>query len=406
VHIGCTREEQLRWLREAWDSAHEVRKEGADVRAITVWAVFGSCDWDSLLTMRTGRYEPGLWDVRGPAPRLTALGAYARHLGQGEASEPPQPAHAALKSGDGWWRRDVRLLYPDNLPAALRPLDGRPLLITGATGTLGSAFARVCEQRGLPHKLLRRDEMDIGDPSSVEEALKRWQPWALINTAGYVRVDDAERDGQRQWRENALGPAVLARACRQAGLPLLTFSSDLVFDGGQETPYRESDSPRPLNAYGRAKHAAEREVLALHPTSLVVRAAAFFSPWDRHNFIVQGLKRLQQGEAWLATDEQVVSPTYVPDLVHACLDLLVDGETGLWHLASDGAVSWAEFARRAAEAAGLDVRHVQAVPAQALGLVAPRPRFSALGSERARLMPRLDDAMLRFVEAAQAAGLP
>ncbi|MFN7132539.1 MAG: DUF4170 domain-containing protein, partial [Myxococcales bacterium] len=103
--------------------------------------------------------------------------------------------------------------------------------ITGARGTLGRAFARLCELRGLEYRLLTRQELDIASPASVEAALDRHQPWAVINAAGYVRVDDAESDADRCFRENALGPAELARACARHGLPLVTFSSDLVFGG-------------------------------------------------------------------------------------------------------------------------------------------------------------------------------
>ena len=102
--------------------------------------------------------------------------------------------------------------------------------------------------RGLAHRLQSRAELDIADMASVRAALERWQPWAVINTAGFVRVDDAEHQ-PRQWRENALGPAVLAAACAASGVRLVTFSSDLVFDGVKREPYLESDAPGPLRGY-------------------------------------------------------------------------------------------------------------------------------------------------------------
>ncbi|WP_198427093.1 sugar nucleotide-binding protein, partial [Acinetobacter baumannii] len=89
----------------------------------------------------------------------------------------------------------------------------RPILITGASGTLGGAFARICRSRGLAHRLLSRAELDIADAGSVQRALDLHRPWAVVNAAGYVRVDDAERDRERCFRENAEGPAQLARAC-------------------------------------------------------------------------------------------------------------------------------------------------------------------------------------------------
>lgn len=395
VHLGCTREEQLRWLLEAWRAAQALRSEGADMRAVTVWSAFGAFDWDSLLTRSRRHYEPGLWDVRGPEPRMTALARLARQLGTGI-----RPNHPVL-SVPGWWRRELRHAHPVHGEVQAHPVQGRrPILITGATGTLGQAFARLCALRGLPFRLLTRTELDICEPASVQAALDRWEPWAIVNTAGFVRVDEAEAD-PRQWRENAQGPALLARACAQAGIELLSFSSDLVFDGRSERPYVESDAPRPLNAYGRAKHAAEQEVLAALPRALVVRTSAFFGPWDRHNFVTQGLARLRRGEPWVAAQDQVVSPTYVPDLVHACLDLLVDGEGGLWHLANEGALSWADFARMAARQAGLPEQGVQGVPGAALALPAPRPAWAALGTERCRLMPALAHALARYLDEAR-----
>jgi dTDP-4-dehydrorhamnose reductase len=398
VHLGCTREEQLRWLHEAWKAAAKVRAEGHDVRAVTCWAAFGSFDWNSLVTRAEGHYEPGLWDVRSTPPRPTALVTLARQLARGE-----EPDHPALDA-PGWWQREVRLKYPPVGEVQGLEMRGRPLLITGATGTLGQAFARVCEVRGLPYKLVSRSELEIADPASVEAALERWQPWAVINTAGYVRVDSAEQD-ERQWRENVVGPAVLASACARRGLRLVTFSSDQVFGGDREIPYVESHAPSPLNAYGRAKREAEQRVLATARDALVVRTAAFFGPWDRYNFVTLSLQALRRGEFWPAASDQVVSPTYVPDLVHATLDLLVDGERGIWHVANRGAVSWSQLACLAAEAAGLDAGLVRAVPGTMLGQVARRPGFAALSSERGLLLPALEHALERYMgEAAALAG--
>ena len=390
VHLGCSREEQLRWLHQAWMAAQTVRSEGKDVRAVTAWAAFGTFDWDSLLTRRNGNYEPGLWDVSSGTPRPTALATLARQLAHGTVPDSP------VLSGPGWWQRELRMHYPCHGQLHCQPVSGRPLLITGSTGTLGRAYARFCELRGLPYRLLGRADMDIADAASVAATLDRWQPWALVNAAGYVRVDDAERE-PRQWRENVVGPALLAQACDRRGVRLLNFSSDLVFDGSASKPYLETDEPRPLNAYGRGKLEAERRVLAHAPGALVIRTAAFFGPWDRHNFVTLALDALRKGEHWPAAQDQWVSPTYVPDLVQASLDLLIDGEHGLWHLANRGAVSWAGLARMAADVAGLDPQLVQPLPSVSLGQIAQRPRYSALGSIRGIRMPSLEDGLMRYL---------
>lgn len=273
----------------------------------------------------------------------------------------------------------------------------KPLLITGATGTLGQAFERLCHLRGLHAVLLDRTLLDIAEAESIGQALARHQPWAVVNTAGYVRVDDAETDPDRCYRENTTGPRLLAAACAAQGVQLLTFSSDLVFDGQQAAPYIEAAAAQPLNVYGRSKLLAEQAVLAHLPSALVVRTSAFFSAWDEHNFVYHALTAARQGEPFEAADDLYISPTYVPDLVNASLDLLLDGAHGLWHLANQGAYTWAELARLALRLAGLDEATVVPRPAASFGWAAARPRYSVLGSTHGAQLPSVEDALHRYL---------
>jgi dTDP-4-dehydrorhamnose reductase len=409
VHLGGPRDEQLRWLLEAWQTCADLRAHaGIDIRAVTAWSVFGAYDWNHLVTCAHEFYEPGVFDVRAPAPRPTALARLVRELATG------QPVSQPVLDTPGWWRRpdrfSVRPLWtePGRPPSAVRTRPAprsqpRPVLITGATGTLGRAFARIARERGLAFRLVSRREMDIADARSIAECLTAYQPWAVVNTAGYVRVDDAEADPTTCLRENADGPALLAAACAERGIQLLTFSSDLVFDGHQLRPYVESDHPAPLNVYGRSKLAAEQRVLAGCPPALVVRTSAFFGPWDVHNFVHQALRALAAREEFVAADDARISPTYVPDLVHTSLDLLIDGESGIWHLANAGAVTWLDLAHCAARLAGVDATTLRGARTDALGLRAARPASSVLGSERGWVMPTLEDALARFVTESEVA---
>jgi dTDP-4-dehydrorhamnose reductase len=273
----------------------------------------------------------------------------------------------------------------------------KPLLITGATGTLGQAFERICHIRGLHAVLLDRTLLDIADAESIRAALDLHQPWALVNAAGYVRVDEAEADQDRCYRENTTGPRLLAEACAAQGVQLLTFSSDLVFAGQQTTPYLEDAAAQPLNVYGRSKLLAEKAVLAHLPSALVVRTSAFFSAWDEHNFVYHALAAARRGEMFEAADDLVVSPTYVPDLVNASLDLLLDGAHGLWHLANQGAYTWAELARLALRLAGLSEAWVVPRPAANFGWAAERPRYSVLGSIHGAQLPSVESALHRYL---------
>lgn len=399
VHIDAHREDQLRWIMQVWRAAHALRQAGADVRAVTLWALFGTFDWNCLVTQCSGYYEPGAFDVRATPPRATAVADLARALSAGA-----EPDHPVLQT-DGWWQRPGRF-YAEPAVSACAAVDQprttdavKPLLICGATGTLGRAFARLCSQRGLAYRLLSRNDLDIADAACVERALDRFEPWAIVNAAGYVRVDDAEHDAARCFRENALGAETLARACGRHGVGLVTFSSDLVFDGARETPYVETDAPAPLNVYGRSKLEAERRVLERCPRALVLRTSAFFGPWDVHNFVARALAAMRAGQAFAAADDVVISPTYVPDLVNVALDLLLDRAEGIWHASNMGSLTWAQFALRAAAAARVPVDTLVRCDNDALELAARRPRYSALSSARGRLMPTLDDALARYVDA-------
>jgi dTDP-4-dehydrorhamnose reductase len=274
----------------------------------------------------------------------------------------------------------------------------QPILITGSTGTLGQAFQRVCRIRGLYAITLDRAALDIADAGSIARALGQHQPWAVVNAAGYVRVDDAEADADRCYRENTTGPDLLAAACAAQGVQLLTFSTDLVFDGQQATPYLESDTPRPLNVYGHSKLLAEQAVLTQLPSALVVRTSAFFSAWDEHNFVYHALTAARRGEDFVAADDLLISPTYVPDLVNGSLDLLLDRAHGLWHLANEGACTWAELARLALRVAGLDEAYVVPRPAASFGWAARRPRYSVLGSTHGLLLPSVESGLHRHLE--------
>ena len=400
AHIHAGREDQLRWLAEIWEAAQAARAQGADVRAVTAWALLGSFDWDSLVTRQAGHYESGAFDIRGGVPRATAVAGLLQQFAAGQV-----PSHPAAH-GHGWWRRDTRYHVSSSAAApkieivtdtiddtGFRP----PLLISGASGTLGRAFARICAQRNLAYKLVSRAEMDITDPGSVERALAQYQPWAIINASGYVRVDEAERDAERCFRENSYGPEVLAAACARHGIHLTTFSSDLVFNGRADNPYVETDDVSPINVYGRSKAEGEEAVFARLSNALVIRTSSFFGPWDQHNFVHHAMKALEGRQAFAAPGDLIITPTYVPDLVDTCLNLIVDGERGVWHLTNGRAVSWIELARMAAARAGLDPSGLREQASAEFGFVAPRPTYSALDSGRAVLLPTLDDALGRFM---------
>jgi dTDP-4-dehydrorhamnose reductase len=384
VHHGCHRDEQLRWAAEVWETCHSLRSEGMDLRAVTLWSMFGNVDWRFLLTERHGFYDSGVFDVRPAAPRPTILARAAKAYAAGEDFDHP------VLDSPGWWRRPPRL-YPWNGRCKTFERGGRKLLITGATGTLGNAFARICEERALPFCLTGRGELDICDQGSIEAAIAAHRPWAIVNAAGFVRVADAEREREACMAANLLGPEGLARACRGAGIPLVTFSSDLVFDGRLGRPYVEGDPVNPKGVYGLSKAQAEQRVSEIMKKALIIRTSAFFGPWDEHNFAWHVLCALARGEPVRACPNSEVSPTYVPDLCHVALDLLIDGEQGVWHLANQGRLSWYDFACRVAAGAGFDPALIEREPVR-------EPVLTALDSLRGPLLRPFDAALGDYLD--------
>lgn len=406
AHLGCTREEQLRWLCEIWTSAGKVRAEGVPVLAVTAWSLFGAYDWDSLLTSSRGCYEPGAFDLRSSPPRRTAVASLITDLAAGCNTRNP------LASLPGWWRRNLRLLphkkplspFP-RISAAFTPLQsgaGRkpcpPLVITGGKGRLATAFARICYLRGIPYRVLGRTQIDIAIAASVRRVLDEMQPWGLINAAGYSQVDQAEKEEERCYRENVQGVKVVAAECARQRVKLMTFSTDQVFDGSKTGAYLEQDTPAPLSVFGRSKAEAERWALDLHRGALVIRSGSVFSEWDKGDFVVRAAQRLTSNEPVAAAKDLYISPTYLPDLVQACLDLLIDGETGVWHLNNTGQTTWAELAYSIAEYTASDPALVLPRSFMELCYPARRPRNATMTSSRGILLGDWRHGLSRCLE--------
>ena len=307
---------------------------------MTAWSAFGAFDWRSLLTRDERAYESGLFDVRASEPRATRLVPMVRALaatGQydhpaldadrvveerpiasrsrrfaerrtGSSSTCRQGAAADSRARGNGARSDTKRA------AAARRSTARPVLIAGGSGTLGCAFGHLAKERG-PGAGARSVVRSSTSPTRRRSraGCDSVRPWAVVNTAGWVRVDDAERDRDGCMRGNTYGAECLARPARTRGIPLLTFSSDLVFGGestqgdskvasGGARPFVESDPVDPRNVYGARKAEAERRVLDALPGALVVRTSAFFGDWDDWNFVSRTLAALRRWSSRAGAD--------------------------------------------------------------------------------------------------------
>jgi dTDP-4-dehydrorhamnose reductase len=393
AHITGPREEQMRWLDELWTASVRLRNEGAPLVAVTAWSLLGSFDWATLCTSADpgAGYESGVFDARwSPAPQPTALAAMIRSL-----AETGSYRHPLLERA-GYWRQPSRVRFaPAALPPPSAPPTGasRPILILGE-GQLGRAFSHACELRNIDRLLL--PEPSTPTRARIEELLDEINPWAVIESSLCAYADEGGVDAERCGLRNVVLSQNLAELCLRRNIRLLALSSGIVFDGAARKPYPESHPVSPLSPHGAVRVEAERRVSDANPEALIARPGAFFAPGGWDGLLNVALRNLQLGEDVQASDQVTISPTYVPDFVSVCLDLLADEATGLIHLSNQGFLSWADWARHVAALVGASSSRVVTSAHDRAGLSVPGRRNRALSSERADLLPSFDDALERF----------
>jgi len=290
-------------------------------------------------------------------------------------------------------------MHEANLDALARAPMG-PVLVVGASGALGRAFAARCHARQLPCVLAGTDSLDATDPQAVERLIRQHRPAAIVNAAGArapAPGSVAAGKAEEQCRTHVEGTVVLATAAARHGLVYQVISSAAVL-AGVTGPRDESAIPAPLDAFGRCQAEAESRTLRANPDTLLVRSGQFFGPDDDAGLLGRALASLREGEPVALSPELTLAPAYTPDLVDACLDLAVDGEQGIWHLYSDAGIPAVDLVGRAATLLGLGTMLVQ----HDVDEVQPAP---VLETRRHKRLPALDYALERFVAASQGATL-
>jgi dTDP-4-dehydrorhamnose reductase len=280
---------------------------------------------------------------------------------------------------------------------------GDRIVITGADGQVGRCLATEAARLDRAVLALSSARWDITDPSAGEGIVESGD--LVVNCAAYTAVDAAEADPEGAHAVNAVGAGNVARTCAYAGARLIHLSTDYVFSGrfdGPPRPYDIDDSPAPLSVYGRSKLAGERAVRAELPDAQVVRTSWVYTG-DGGDFVAAIARRVDGDGPVDVVADQTGSPTYVPDLVGALLQIAAGGAAApLLHAANSGAVSRFEQARAVFEALGADPERVRPVPTERYPPPAPRPSYSALSS---RLSSTLGLTPLRPWQDALAAAL-
>lgn len=251
------------------------------------------------------------------------------------------------------------------------------LILGGKRGLLGQALDHCFSTRGWTTTAQGGGDIDIFDQQALAGLIDQVEPDVVFNTIAYTRVDQAEDHAEEADRLNRRFPLMLARVLKTRGIPLVTYSTDFVFDGRKQKPYQVSDNPNPLCVYGKSKLAGER---ALQDSGLdklmIIRTSWLFGPW-KQNFVHTMVELAKTKKTISVVHDQVGSPTYTLDLARYTGKLVNEGVTGVVHLCNSGQASWCELASEALSASGSNCK-VQAIDSSQYPQKAKRPPYSVL----------------------------
>lgn len=225
------------------------------------------------------------------------------------------------------------------------------IAVTGVTGQVAQSLAERGPSHGVTIIPVGRPALDLANARSVYPALADTAPDAIVNAAAYTAVDQAEREAELAFAVNAAGAGEVAQAAARLGAPLLHLSTDYVFGGELDRPYREDDAAMPACVYGESKLQGERAVLSSGGTAAVFRTAWVYSPFGR-NFAKTMTALAASRDEIRVVDDQVGSPTSAFDIADALIlaakRLVREPDNaslcGLFHLAGRDSASWCEFA--------------------------------------------------------------
>lgn len=283
------------------------------------------------------------------------------------------------------------------------------VVISGAGGQMGKtfleklSFADDFSVFSFDHR-----QLDIADQEKIHRTLsglpqvKYW-----INCAAYTKVDDAEKNEKEATLYNALAPGYLARACWEAGVHLIHFSSDYVYHNNLRRPLVETDATEPKSIYARTKLEGEQEIIYSGASHTILRTSWVYGPGGQ-NFVNTMLRLGKEKEELNIVADQLGAPTLTFDIADAVKDLILihreehkDKIQGVFNFANSGEVTWADFARSIFKHAGIHC-HVQNITAEEYGAPAPRPNYSVLNCDKINELlsspiPHWEDALQRFL---------
>lgn len=251
--------------------------------------------------------------------------------------------------------------------------------ITGGSGQLAKSLVNLLNQRGIPHIAWSRADLDISDLTAINK-IKESKISVLVNCAAWTNVDGAEDETKKALLVNKLGAENVGLAARELEIPLIHISTDYVFSGVGQRPWKVDDDTVPTTQYGMTKLMGEEAIKDIWPDKgIILRTAWLYGPYGK-NFAKTILKKiLSTKDSIRVVNDQLGQPTSTVDLakqIVRCIDL--ECPPGTYHATNSGEASWWEFASELANLCGVDGNLIQAVTSKEFASKAKRPTYSVL----------------------------
>jgi len=260
--------------------------------------------------------------------------------------------------------------------------------VTARHGQVGRELARQAQGPNWLVKAVDRNDLDIADSKAVTSLIRSFNPEVVINSAAYTAVDRAESEPELAFAANRDGPALLASACNHAGIPLVHYSTDYVFDGTKPIAYVETDAVAPLGVYGESKSEGEKAVRDACPQHLILRTSWVFSA-SGHNFVKTMLRLGLERDALSIVADQFGKPTSASELARVTLNILPKamGCWGTYHIAQPDVTNWhgfskSIFAEGRRQGMNFKVAEVRPVSTAEYPTIAKRPANSELNCSK------------------------
>ncbi|MBZ9730694.1 dTDP-4-dehydrorhamnose reductase [Salegentibacter sp. JZCK2] len=257
------------------------------------------------------------------------------------------------------------------------------ILVTGANGQLGACFKKISANYSQLNFVFKSSaEADITKKANLKKLFSEIKFDWVINCAAYTNVEKAESEEEKAFKINADGAKNLAEVCDEFGAILIHFSTDYVFDGKAENPYKETDTTNPINVYGASKLKGEQTLAEVLSDHFIFRTSWLYSEFG-HNFYKTILRKIDEKAELNITTSQTGTPTNANDLAEFVIEIIVseNKDFGLYHFSNLGEATWYDFAEAILEFTG-NSEEIRLNESNDFKTIAARPEYSVLNKNK------------------------